>query len=175
MFVLGHILTVAVSHCLRYTVAWILWQYLSLCLLQLLRRRVLTIYLSQQKSKCPYLVHQGGARRNLAVLLHLHHRLHLERVLFSFYWLEILLCSVKCRQLSAIWNIERCMCGNDTRWHESNMAADPGCVKCRLSGTVCLSCVGMTISSAISKQTSLTCSRFQMLNQFCPYEVLIAS
>ena len=33
----------------------------------------------------------------------------------------------------------------------------------------------MTILSSMSRQSSRTCSRFRMLNQYCPYETLMAS
>ena len=49
--------------------------------------------------------------------------------------MKFLPCSVQCLQLCAIWTIELCMCGNHTWWHNSSMAANPGCVRCRLSTT----------------------------------------
>ena len=88
---------------------------------------------------------------------------------------RFLSCSVQCLQLCAIWTIEKCMCGNHSCWHRANMAVDPGWFRCKLSSTVCLSCVGMTILSSISKQSSLTCCLFRMLNQYCAYEVTMGS
>ena len=65
------------------------------------------------------------------------------------------------------------MSGNHTCWHKSNIAANPGFVKCMLSSTVCLTCSRMTTLSSISKQSSATSGLFRMLNQYCPCEALV--
>ena len=43
-----------------------------------------------------------------------------------------------------------CMCGNQLCWHRSNIAADPGWVKCRLSRTVCRNWVGILSSRQLA-------------------------
>ena len=54
------------------------------------------------------------------------------------------------------------------------MAAEPGCVRCRLSSTVCLSCVGRTMRSSIKRQSSFTCNPLRMLYQYPPNDNLSA-
>ena len=39
----------------------------------------------------------------------------------------------------------------------------------------CLSCVGRTMRSSMSRQSSFTCNWFRMLNQYCPNDNLRAS
>ena len=71
---------------------------------------------------------------------------------------RFLLCSVHCRQLCAICSKERCMCGNQTCWPRSNIAADPECVRWMLSNTVWRSWVEIAIRSSISRQSSGKCT-----------------
>ena len=95
-------------------------------------------------------------------------------MLFSYSWFQIFtsfgtLTAVLCH--TQYWTA---MCGNQRCWHRSNIAADPGCVRCILSSTVCLSCVGITIRSTIRRKFSRTCNLFPTLYQYWAYEQFMA-
>ena len=82
---------------------------------------------------------------------------------FPLIGLRFLPCSVQCLPLWAIWTIDRCTCGNHTCWHRSSMAANPWCVRCRLSRVVWRSCVGTKIRASFSRESSRTRRQFLIL------------
>ena len=84
-------------------------------------------------------------------------------------------CSVQCLHFCAIWTRVLRMWGNQTCWDRFSIATDPGWMRWKLSGIVCINCVGITILSSMSKQSSLTCSLFLIMCQYCPYDTFIAS
>ena len=57
---------------------------------------------------------------------------------FPIISFKFLPCSVQCLQLCAIWTMVLRMWGNQTCWHKSSIAPDPGCVRWRLFVSIVL-------------------------------------
>ena len=130
---------------------------------------ILTIYLLPLKFKRLYLTRRGVVPQNPVGPLHL----FWTSSIIDFKFLS---CCVHSRHLCAICTIFLCICGNQIFWQRSSMAAEPGCVRCRLSSTVCLRSVGRTMRSSTKRQSSLTCSRFRIRQyQYPPNDSLSAS